>query len=321
MTMTYEFLSIGSILLLAWVPRLAAQNQRNTYMNGTITAAVRGSDKPASIHGPVPAIVTVTNTSGDPVSIQLAYPIPEVLRFETLSFNVIAVKPAAKRSMTRTVPIDLAAGASYTATYFLNRYFAFVGPGQATIDWHLAVPFKQGGNATATSEFRGSFRAQLVVAGEQQVKAELARYSNALQSSNRQEQMEAAEALAYLDTPLVVPYLMPMLHIDNLEVIGIHALARHPSPASKQGIRSMLGHRDSAVVGAALEEIDRLNVEVSRSEVQQLLRSSNPNTQWLALGWLAARPSREDLPLLGPLLESGNAPVRDRARSYANRLR
>ncbi|HXM40649.1 MAG TPA: HEAT repeat domain-containing protein [Bryobacteraceae bacterium] len=184
----------------------------------------------------------------------------------------------------------------------------------------MFVTVSAGNTSSRTATFSGRFAVQLISGSEDELRNVFVAYAPQLRAHNRQPKVEAAEALAFVDTPLVVPYLLPMLQIDNLEVIGIHALARHPGRESQQAIKSMLSHADSAVVGAALEEIERLHMPITRNEVHKLLGSSNPNNQWLALGWLAARPSREDLPLIAPLLNSPNAPVRERARAYSDRF-
>jgi len=82
----------------------------------------------------------------------------------------------------------------------------------------------------------------------------------------------------------------------------------------------MLLHRDSAVVGATLEEIERRKIPLPRRKTQSLLASDNPNTRWLALDWLMRRPDVSDLPYLNPLLEDENAAVRARANAYAESL-
>ena len=289
-------------------------------MNGPLDVTLRGSEKPSYLHGPVPVVVTIANVSGTQLSIQLAYPVPEVLRFRCRNLDVGAPRPVSERTMAQSVPIAIAPGGSHTATYYLNRYFNFKAPGRAVIDWQVVVPVKQARSPTSSLEFHGSFPIELVTATDQQLRDELAQYSEALHSPKRQARNEAAEALAFLDTPLSAEYVVPMLGIEDLEIIGIHALGRNPSRRFDDRIVQMLSHRDSTVVGAALEEIDRHRINVDRSVIQHLLASGNPNIQWLALGWLAEHPSREDLRLLPPLVASPNQAVRERAQSYEKSL-
>jgi hypothetical protein len=81
------------------------------------------------------------------------------------------------------------------------------------------------GNGTAV--FEGERAVTLVEGSDDALRAELARYAAPLSSPNRQENAEAAEALAFLDTPLSVDDVLPMLLVDNLEIIGLRALGRH----------------------------------------------------------------------------------------------
>lgn len=317
----YEAAALAVVLLMAWVPHLPAQSRGSMNMNGAITATLQSSERQSYLHGPVPVTVTVSNVSTAPLSILLAYPVPETLRFESDNLEIAAQKRVAVGAMARTAPIDIAPGAQYTATYYLNRYFEFRAAGLAIIDWHLTIPFTQGDNPTATPEFQGSFRVELVLPREPELRDKLAHYAMALQSPDLRTKMQAAEALAFLDTEISSDYVLSMLGIDNLEIIGIHALGRNTSRQHDARIVQMLSHRDSGVVGAALEEIDRHRVPVPRSTVQLLLSAENPNTQWLALGWLAQRPRAEDLPLLSPLVASPNDAVRDRATAYERLLK
>src|SRR5262245_44569266 len=108
--MRYEAAVLVGMLLLASVSRLAAQSQRSLNMNETITVSLRSSDRPSLLYGPVPVTVTVRNVSAAPLSILLAYPIPEGLRFQSRNPEVAVLKPAAAGIMTRTAWIDIASG-------------------------------------------------------------------------------------------------------------------------------------------------------------------------------------------------------------------
>jgi hypothetical protein len=302
------------------VTRQKETRQKETSKMSDIIAVDLQSPQAIPLDGPVPVVATVKNLSPSAVSILLPYPNPNNLGFRSLTEGFASPKVVEKNEIERTAPITIEASRQYSVTYYLNRYFAFQRAGAGYLEYTLNIRVIAG-EVSNSHAFSGRFGVDLAVVSDVQLREALAVYSARLRSPNRQETNEAAEALAYLNTPAVLPYLMPMLQIDNLEVTGIHALGRHPSFQSGQAIKSMLTHQDSAVVEAALREIDRLKIQTPRSEVQQLLRSSNSNTQWLALGWLAARPSREDLPLLRPLLDSDSQPVRDRARGYSASLR
>jgi hypothetical protein len=288
-------------------------------MDELITATIRSSERPSYVHGPVPVTIMVTNISGAPISIQLAYPVSGNIAFECGNADIATSRPV-ERGTLRTVPIAIAPGRNYTATYYLNRYFRFHAAGHAIFAWHLTVPFKQGDSPTVTPEFQGSFPVELVLPPEQELRAELARYSKELRSSDPRARMEAAEALAFLDTPISVEYVAPMLSIEGLEITGIQALARFPSPRTYALITGMLSHKDSSVVGSALEEITRLNIPIERTGIRQLLASPNANTRWLAVKWLSNHPDPEDLASVRPLLRDGNSAVRELAKSYADAL-
>jgi hypothetical protein len=290
-----------------------------------IAVTISGSEKHSLLHGPVAAIVTVRNVSAHRVEILLPYPNPNHLVFGCKSEGSVKPKQVEREKIERTIPIRIDPGSSYTTVYYLNRYFSFLKAGRVRVSYRLELPVtRQPGTPETVHEdavFEGEFTVQLIEGTEKALREELARHAAKLESKNRQEKMQAAEALAFLDTPAAVDYVARMLKIDNLEVIGIRSLGRFPSAQTDNLLLGMLSHKDSAVVGAALREFDRQKRPVPRVRVQNLLTADNPNTRWLALEWLAARPDPRDLPLLGPLLEDKNPAVRKQAQAYAEGLR
>lgn len=293
-------------------------------MASSISVSVASLERPSILYGPVPVVVTVRNLFSSSVQILLPYPNPNNLRFDCTTQGFTTQKVVAREEIERSVPISLDPGSSYTATYYFNRYFTFQKAGEGKISYRLSILVTSPGGTNQSHEntvFTGEFTVKLVESSEDNLRIELAKHAQNLRSSDRQVKTEAAEALAFLDTPLSVDYIAPMLSIDNLETIGIRALGRHPSPKTADLIVGMLSHRDSAVVAAALDEINRLKISIPRRTIQELLAAENPNTRWLALEWLAARPDNGDLSIILPLLNDENPVVRERANVYVKALR
>lgn len=293
-------------------------------MNDKISVNVTGSEKPSFLHGPVKAIVTVNNISLNPVQILLPYPNPNYLSFGCKSEKFAKQKIVEQENIERTVPIAINPGESYTVTYYLNRYLSFQKQGETTVSYRLeTLVTTELGNEEIHEDavFEGEFAVKLIQGTERDLQQELAMYAGKLNASNQQMKMESAEALAFLDIPLSLDYVARMLSIENLEIIGIRALGRHQSTRTRDLIVEMLSHRDSTVVAAALEEINRREIHVPRQEIRNLLVSENPNIRWVALDWLTHRPEQSDLQYLNPLLEDENNNVRNLANSYAESLK
>ena len=195
---------------------------------------ITGSERPNLLLGPVEAIVTVKNISTQRVEIHLPYPNPNHLRFECKAPGFAVPKPVDEEVIQRTIPIAVDPGDNYRAVYYLNRYLSFLKEGKAPISYHLSMLVTRAADTPEAvhdqQEFKGTFTVLLIEASEQALRNELARYAGQLESRNRQEKMQAAEALAFLDTPHCVEYVAHMLAIDNLEVIGIRSLGRLPFP-------------------------------------------------------------------------------------------
>jgi hypothetical protein len=279
--------------------------------NQGVQITISGATKPVLLRGPIPAVVTVRNASAAPVEVLLPYPNPNHLSFDCPTAKRKEVQPASER----TIPIDVAPGATYTATYFLNRYLAFDAPGQARVSYHLDA-FVTAGGAGADQVAQGQLVVDLIEGTKAALEEELSNHAVGLKSKDRQKKAEAAEALAFLETPLALEYQARMLGIENLETMGIQALGRSSSPQAQQLIVGMLTHRESGVVGAALAEIDRLHLALPREKVWPLLVSDNPSIRWTAVDWMAAHPDPRDRAHVTPLLSDPNPGVRDRAKAY-----
>jgi hypothetical protein len=289
-------------------------------MNGLLSITVK-SENASLLGGPVPATIAVANVSRAPVAISLPYPNPNNLQFGCQCEGFAVPKKVERQEIERTTPIVVAPGATYSVTYFLNRYLKFTRPGRAIVTYQLRL-LVGSKNQAGEDEYHqagatGHFEIDLVSAAEDQLRAKLAHYRGLLSSPNRKEREGAAEALAFLDTPLSVEYLTAMLSTQNLEVVGIEALARHPSNQSRKAIVGMLSHQDSSVVAAALAAIGRLSIHVARTEAYKLLASDNPAIQWLGLDWLSKQPDKRDLQFVVPLTGSPNESVRDLAQKVA----
>jgi hypothetical protein len=292
-------------------------------MSKTISVSVSSPEEQVLLHGPIPAVVTVANNSSNAVSILLPYPNPNNLKLEGRPQSSLVQKPIEYLENDRSVAIRINPGEGYTLRYFLNRYFKIIRPGTITISYRLIIPLSVlgAGQRWTDTEFEGTFQVVIVDDSEDTLRASLAQYASKLRGADIQTRMEAAEALAFLDTPISVDYIEPMLAIEGYETTGIRSLARFPSPKTFSLIIGMLSHGDSAVVATALETINRLNIPVQRLKIQRLLASENPNIRLASLEWLAGHPDKGDLTFIVPLLHDSNRSVHDRAKSYVDRLR
>lgn len=295
--------------------------ERANMTNQAVLITVSGPRAPVDRRGPIPAVVAIRNASTGPVELLLPYPNPNHLRFESTSATR---KEVEHQEVERTVPVSIAPGNTFISTYFLNRYLAFGAPGIARVIYHLDVytTLNAGSPAASGGEIvsEGDFTVELIEGTEEALKGELSNHAVGLRSGDRRIKMEAAEALAFLDTPLALEYQARMLTIDNLEVIGIQALGRSSSPRAHQLIVGMLSHPDSMVVAAALAEIDSRRIALPREKVHALLSSDNPNIRWTAVDWMAAHPDTRDRAVVSPLLGDPNAEVRSRAKEYLTSL-
>ena len=271
---------------------------------------------------PVPAVVTITNREAEPIHVLLPYPYPGGLTFGRAAEGLVQTKPAGGDLIERSAPIEIRPGETWRRRYFLNRYYLFRQPGSAqfSFELHMAVTYGISPPITRYEGFAGAFQVSIAAGTDVQRRAGIAEYGTALTDPDPERRAEAAEALGFLDTPDVIPYLLVMLQTADLRTLAVQALGRHPSPETEQAIVAALQDRESSVVSAALAEIDRLRIEPPRTNVRNLLGSSNPGIVYAALGWLSSHPSREDLPFVTALHNDRNEALRARARAYEQQL-
>ncbi len=293
-------------------------------MDEMVSVTFAGPQRPVTVQAPVGASIKVYNTYTRPVQIALPYPNPSDLHFQCKTAGFARTKEVEPLEDESTDAITIAPRGSFCATYYVNRYLSFQQPGKGLIGYRLkmvAWSEAEGGRSVPKEHtFSADFVVHLVEGTDAELRVQLARYAEQLGSDDHQTKMEAAEALAFLGTPLCVEYVARMLEIDNLEVIGICALGRHPCPRSHELIVNALSHPDSAVVGAALVEINRRKISVERERIRDLLTAENPNTRWIALEYLRDGPHRDDLEVVKQLTSDQNEAVRTAAERYLEEL-
>lgn len=286
-----------------------------------VTIEVSTPAGPVIRRGPIPAVVVVHNRSARPIEILLPYPNPNNLRFESASATP---RPVAFIANERTFAIPIAPGERYTSTYYVNRYLRFDADGPVRVKYHLRVSTtvnpREPDAAHEDVVSSGELGIQLVQGTDEALKEALSNQAVGLRSQDRRVQAEAAEAFAFLETPLAIEYQARMLGIENLEATGIEALGRSPSPQAHQLIVGMLSHPSSGVVAVALREIDRLKMALPREKVWPLLSSQNPSVRFTAVDWMAGHPDPRDREPVTPLLADPNTGVRERAKAYLEAL-
>lgn len=289
--------------------------------NTAVLITVSGPSAPVLRRGPIPAVVAIQNTSAAPAEVLLPCPNPNHLRFESSSATQ---KPAGPQENERTVPIAIAPGATYRATYYLNRYLTFDAAGPARVSYRLEVDTTSNAGTPAATRgdvvAQGAFTVELVEGTEEALREALSNRAVGLRSKDRRAKAEAAEALAFLETPLALEYQARMLGIEGLEVTGLEALGRSKAPEAHRLIVGMLSHPESGVVTAALSEIDRLRLALPREKVWPLLSSDNPSIRYAAVDWMASHPDPRDRAAVTPQLADPNAGVRERAKGYLDAL-
>jgi len=164
--------------------------------------------------------------------------------------------------------------------------------------------------------YNGDFLVKISYSTEDQLSEQFSCYSTQLKSNDIKEKMEAAEALSFIDSPLCIDYVIPMLSIENLEVLGINTLSRFNIDKVRKLIMGMLSHNESEVVSAAINALDSMKVQIPRIKFLDMLSSNNASIRFIGLENLELTPNVNDKNYIIPLFQDLDSIVAKKAKEY-----
>jgi len=255
------------------------------------------------VGGIFPVSLIIKNNTGQAISLPLLYPNPAELSFDTPS-------PLEKKLQediiidARIVPTTISPGETYEIVYFLNRYFNFVNEGKFEISYSLKTTIDMEGSKSTKGVYEGTFFIELKnPSSNEELEKQYAYYSNQLKSGDNKRRKEAVEALSFIDNPLCIDYIIPMLSIEDLEITGIEILSRFNTAKIQELISGMLSHEDFFVVSAAITALGTMNVQIPRIKFINMLSSGDPTIIWTGLENLSLNPDVNDKEPIILLLE------------------
>lgn len=299
------------IIILLFNLQIIAQNPNQMF--NPVTVNITAGKPSFPVEGVAPVILEVKNETAYEISVLLPYPNPNNLTFHSLHLNR---KKTTTEPIERTAPTYIAAGETYREIYYLNRYFFLKREGSFEINYQLDITIEQPNTAIDGYHFEGSFVIQIVKKPTEDLKKQYAFYAEHLTSSDPHTREKAGEALSFLDTPLCIEYVIPMLSVSNLEIPGIKALSRFKTARTEKAILGMLSHTSSAVVSEAIQALESMQVTIERRYFLQMLSSTNASIRYTGLLQLEKKPDKNDRPLIEPLCNDLNTAVASKAKSY-----
>jgi hypothetical protein len=266
----------------SWTTRLPAQSE---------DVSVSYSVEPSVItmHEPIVVRFDVLNKSTQPIKLQLGVDRKE-------NFALAIQWPDGSTHERPSLPrregafglgnVDLGPGERLRQQLLLNEWADFPGPGAYEIDVRLLTPIEMNSGAKIVSEpYHASFN--VLPRDEPRLKAACEKLAQQIESPNLnvRDMNDAASALAYVDDPVVVPYLERALRsgkyvetrvIDGLVRVGNEDAAQvlitvvKESPAwppnrdTSVGTRAMLAQQALHTIAATTSN-ERLKQDISRS--------------------------------------------------------
>jgi len=273
------------------------------------------------VGGVVPVNFLIKNNTKHKIFLLLPYPNLTGLSFDTQSV-VLKKKPQEDLIIDeRIIPTKISSGETYEIVYFLNRYFNVASEGEFEISYSLKTMIGMENSEWSNRVYEGKFLIELKnPPSNEELEEQYSYYSNQLKSDDKKLREEAAEALSFIDNPLCIDYIVPMLSIQNLETTGIEALARFNTGETQQLISDMLSHRESFVVLTAIAALESMNVQIPRIKFIDMLSSENGSIVFIGLENLALTPDVDDKEYIIPLLEDPDPVIAEEAKKYYSLL-
>jgi hypothetical protein len=241
-----------------------------------------------TMHEPVIVSVAVFNESRQPVTVRLG-------RDRKESFSLAIEWPDGSMHKRPETPIregafdpgnvSVAPGQRLLHRLLLNEWASFPAPGEYKLEVRLLTPIElSSGAKTPSAPYRTSFN--VLPRDESKLKAACERLVEQIESTDRvREANDAAAALAYIDDPIVVPYLERALRsgryvehpvidglarVGNEEAVQILTAVVKESPAWPPNVETLAGTR-AILARQALQRIatstsnERLRLEIQRT--------------------------------------------------------
>lgn len=164
-----------------------------------------------TLHEPIIVHFDVLNESKQPITVRLGRDRKEgfsfVIRWPDGSIHMRPTTPLRREGVYDPGNVPLAPGERLRHQLLLNEWAAFPGPGPYEIDVRLLKPIEMSSGAKVVSEpYHHSFK--VLPRDESQLKAACERLVQQIESTDDvRKGNDAASALAYVDDPIVVPYL------------------------------------------------------------------------------------------------------------------
>ena len=313
---------ISLLLLLINISGFTQNNNiKINNMTNDVEIVVFNKSQKNWVSGIIPVNFLIKNNTKHEISLLLPYPNPMGLSFDTQS-SVLEKKPQEDLMIdVRVVPTEISSGETYEIVYFLNRYFNFVSEGEFEIFYSLETMIDIEDSESSTRVYEGKFSIELQnPSSNEELKEQYSYYSNHLKSDDEKLRKEAAEALSFIDNPLCIDYIIPMLSIENLETTGIEALSRFNTSEPQQLILNMLSHREFFVVSTAIAALNSMNVQIPRTKFINMLSSENGSIVFIGLENLALTPDVDDKEYIIPLLKHYDPIIAEEAKKYHSLL-
>jgi hypothetical protein len=279
---------------------------------------------------PVEVRLTANNTGREPASIAALYPTFATGNGSGISFSVAeelrvvhppqtAQRPSIIASLK--VPIlPLAAGETWAVSIFLQSFMPDLPPGTHQIGYSVKLEcFGQNVLAAGTADGQGVLSVVVLNTKEAELGTAIADLASRLNTTDYWAQRSAQEGLLVTNSPLVIPWLRPMLWDAKGAVV--RALAKFPgNPEAESIVLGVL--RDGRINESllALSVMEQWKYLLNPDDFEGVLVRGNSPERRTALRYADSIGSRMLIPAVSAYVEDPDPQVAAEAKRVADAL-
>jgi hypothetical protein len=215
-----------------------------------------------SLHEPILVKVSIENTSSSPVSVDLGANYYGGFHGEavTPSGEAVAIGSSVPAGLSASGVIAVPPAGTYSRLLLLNRWLEFTTPGTYSVRLELKGRTGSQEEPKQVESTAGGFAIDVLPPDPVRLDAVCADLEGqAVGSASFDAELQAAEALSYVEDPIAVPHLEHLLRADGrIASVVINGLERIGGSAALDALNANASHPSAEVrllVRAALERM------------------------------------------------------------------
>ncbi|MFL6211723.1 MAG: HEAT repeat domain-containing protein [Pyrinomonadaceae bacterium] len=312
----FRYLIVQTILLaMAFGTRQA---------NGCLLSATVLPTKPSFIYGePIELRVSLANRNSKEIAVAVNYPSFQTHGLRGIRFTAEGgLTPRGGEDINheqlvggRALIQKIAAGDEWSVKLYLQTYFQSPAPGDYKLNYNLELPcLEADGTLKDTIKLEGTVSFTVGPANEGALQEVVKTYDRQLESTSFWELRTAAEALAAMDDPVVIPELTKLIKLGDSD-LAFKTLARFKGNTEAETlVRSAINSKKASTQLLAIDVWLKWKTAMPKAEFEMLLKAPERQVRLAALRYARTVHAPGYLSLVKGVIDDQDPDVAKEAR-------